>query len=562
MLHEKSIMNPATHLTRPPRALLFFLIVLATILLPFSALAIPGSGDFVAVDSVSGRQITHLYNIIAKICWVVMVLVEGLLIIAILRFRRRHEDEQPPQLHGNMRLELAWTGAAILVQIYLGFITANVMFDIETLPETSMTVEAIARQWDWEFRYPDHGGIVHDDLVVPANTKVTLQITSQDVIHAIFIPEFGLKMDAVPGRINYFWFNADGPVNALSTGEQNRQQPATEPYVTTRARESSFLFDTLLSPDESSFYETVPGSPLERRVKYLAAGRDASTSPYLNYNAKEYRGMCAEMCGKDHWNMYFRVVAMTPSSFDQWLADKKSGANKGEANGQQLYAQSCATCHGQNGEGIPGTYPPLANGGFPTDPDRKAEHVEIVLKGLGQPVTVSGVTYDKNQMAIQNFGARMDDEEIAAVVNFERTSWGNDGGTVDAEFVANIRAQAGLAPFPAGGAEPVSDQDLMDVGKRVYESCVACHGQDGRGMASAPSFIGNVAVLSNIEASVKALDQGQDTPTWSGVQPPMGLGMTDRQVAGVLTYIRKSFGNDASAVQPAEVTRIRKELSK
>lgn len=542
------------------RLLIPLAVLLAMLLVPLTVMAIPGSGDFVALESVSGRRVTELYNIILKVCWVVVILVEGLLIIAVLRFRRRSDDEQPPQTHGNMKIELAWTSAAILAQIYLGFVTVDVMFDMETLPEDSITIQAIGRQWDWEFRYPEHGGIVHDDLIVPANTKVTLEVTSQDVIHAVFIPEFGLKIDAVPGRMNYFWFEANGPTKALKASERPTQQAKRDNYPTTRPDWWGYLSGAALGMDETNFYELNPSPTLQRQVKYLATGRDASESPYLNYNAIEYRGMCAEICGKDHWNMYFRVVAMTQSSFKQWLKDKESGVGQGEVSGEQIYQASCATCHGDEGKGIPGTYPPLVGEGFAVEEDQKAEHVEIVLKGLDDPVTVAGVTYDKKQMNVQNFGARLNDEEIAAVVNFERTNWGNDGGTVDADFVADIRAQAGLPPFPAGGAEPVSDSELMDLGKKVYGSCVSCHGQNGAGMPGAvPSFSGNVTALSDVEGSVRALDSGQDTPTWSGVQPPMGQSMSDRQVAAVLTYVRKSFGNDASAVQPEEITRIRKE---
>lgn len=272
--------------------------------------------------------------------------------------------------------------------------------------------------------------------------------------------------------------------------------------------------------------------------------------------------MCAEICGKDHWNMYFRMVAMTRTSFEQWVYDEQTGANKGEVDGGQIYAKSCVACHGSNGKGTPGTFPPLAGTKFSNEEGTKKDHVSIVLNGLDEAVVVDDVTYGLNQMKTQNFGARFNDEEIAAVVNHERTSWGNNGGEVDADFVSEIRAELGLAAFPAGGAEPVSDDELMSVGRSVYTSCAGCHGMDGTGLKSVPSFIGNKAALTDLNAAVHALDNGLDTPAWSGVQPPMGLGMSDKQVAGVMTYIRNSFGNDGDAVQPAEVTEIREKARK
>ncbi|AWV90143.1 cytochrome c oxidase subunit II [Bradymonas sediminis] len=555
-------MSIHTNSKRPFKLLIPALVVLTAILVPMTALAIPGSGEYIGIHSGSGRLINELYRDVFMACLLIMVIVEGLLIFSILKFRRRNDDEQPYQNHGNMKLELGWTLAVIVLQIYLGFTTISVMYDTEVLPEKSMTVEAVARQWAWDFKYPEQGGIVSPDLIIPANTNITLEVTSKDVIHALFIPEMGVKIDAVPGRKNYYWFNADGKFKQLPNSGRDTQEASSRVYPTTRSGWWQGLKDRF-SMNENTFYSPAAGSTLERQVTYLA-GRPDTDSPYTQYSGTEYRGMCAETCGKDHWNMYFRMVAMTQSSFEQWVDDVKTGANKGEVDGAQLYSQSCVSCHGDNGKGTPGTFPPLAGTELTNEDseDAKKKHVSIVLNGLDEAVVVQGVTYGLGQMKTQNFGAKFNDEELAAVVNHERTSWGNKGGTVDAEFVASIRDELGLPAFPAGGAEPVSDDELMAVGQTVYASCVSCHGQDGKGLESAPGFTGNKIAMNDLEAAVKALDNGLDTQDWSGVQPAMGKGMSDKQVAGVLTYIRKSFGNEGDAVQPAEVTTIREAANK
>lgn len=553
-------MSIHTDSKRLSRLLLPALIALVAVLIPLTAFAIPGSGEFVGMQSGSGREIGELYSVVAKACLVIMVLVEGLLIYSIVKFRRRSDDEMPEQTHGNMRLELTWTVAVILLQIYLGFATVDVMFDVEVLPEESMTINAVARQWDWDFRYPEQGGIVSSDLIIPANTNVTLVVTSQDVLHALSIPEMGFKIDAVPGHTNYYWFNADGSVKQIKNSGRKVQDTERAPYPSTRPGWWEELKSTL-SFEEPTFYSPAPGNTLERQVDYLALRPDVE-SPYTKYTGTEYRGMCAEMCGKDHWNMYFRMVAMTQSSFEQWVEDTKSGANKGEVDGAQIFAKSCVSCHGADGKGSPGTFPPLVGTEFTNNEEHKEEHISIVLNGLDEAVVVNGQTYSQGQMKTQNFGAKFNDEEVAAVVNHERTSWGNDGGSVDAELVAKVREELGLPAFPAGGAEPVPEQDLMATGRRVYDSCAGCHGRDGAGLDSVPNFSGNAVILSDLNAAIDALDNGLDTPAWAGVQPPMGMGMSDKQVAGVLTYIRKSFGNDGKVVQPEEVTRIREGSAK
>src|SRR5690606_4508210 len=131
-----------------------------------------------------------------------------------------------------------------VVQVYTGVITLNVMTEVEVIPEPEdigITVEAIAYQWGWQFRYPDYNGMLTDDLVVSAHTNVKLEITSRDVIHSIFIPELGVKMDAVPGRFNLWWFNADGPVNQVLAEGERASRVEKERKVTTRPDIVSFF---------------------------------------------------------------------------------------------------------------------------------------------------------------------------------------------------------------------------------------------------------------------------------------------------------------------------------
>ena len=552
-------MSANTPRTRARKLFLFAAAVVVGLLLPLAAMAIPGSGDIVSLESPSGRDITELYNIIAKICLVILIIVEGVLIAAVIKFRRRSDDEQPKQVHGDLKWELGWTLAAIIIQVYIGFITIDVMFEVETIPETEITVEAIAYQWDWEFRYPDHGGLIHEDLVIPANTNVKLEVTSRDVLHSIYIPELGVKIDAVPGRFNYFWLNADGPITSTRVLERTEQKPISDKRVTTRDEWWKYFTFDFFPTNDAMFYleaEETGETELERRVAFLGASRDATTSPYSKYTAVEYRGMCTELCGKDHWDMYFRTVAMTQSDFQQWLVDVRT-AGPEEADGEQLYMKNCSACHQADGKGTPGTYPPLVGTPWTTQEDMKREHVEVVLNGLEGEITVLGESYNG---VMQPFN-KLNDAEVAAVVNHERTSWGNDGGEVTPDLVAEVREASGLPPFPAGGAEPVPTEDLMKVGQRVYESCVGCHGQDGKGLDTVPNLAANPTVMGDVAASVEVLVKGRDTEKWPGAQPPMGQSMSDRQLAGVLTYIRNSFDNEASAVQPEEVERIRKELN-
>lgn len=534
------------------------LILLALLVIPALAFAIPGSGEFTAVHSSSGRDITALYNLLAKICLGILILVEGVLLVAIIRFRRRSDDERPAQVHGHMPLEIGWTVAAAVLQVIIGVKTIDVMFEVEVMPETEMTVEAIGYQWGWQFRYPDHGGMLTDDLVVPAHTNVKLEITSRDVIHSIFIPELGVKMDAVPGRFNYWWFNADGPVNQVLPGDQDRVNKDTLTYPQTRSEFVAGIYDIFTGKDKSYQNQETRVTGLENRVTYLAQSRDVGeVSPYAQYDAVEYRGMCTEICGKGHYNMYFRAVAMTQSSFDQWVKDQQTGTK--EVDGGAIYTAKCASCHGADGNGVEGQFPPLTGVKWTNDEDMKNAHIEVVLNGsqassLTGDTVVKGVTYTG---VMQPWAEALNDAEVAAVVNHERVSWGNSGGEVTPEDVAALREELGLPPFPAGGAEPVPLADLMKEGKTVYAACASCHGDDGRGLESVPDLVGNPLVLENDKQFVELMVNGIE-----GKHSPMGRSMTDRQMAALLAYLRNSWGNEKAPIMPPDVQRLRTEVKK
>lgn len=539
---------------------------LALMFVPDIAHAIPGSGDFISTESPSGRAITSLYDEIVLICWGILILVEVLLVVAILKFRRTKDNQNPKQNHGNMALEIGWTLAVVVIQVYIAWITLDVMDQTEVMPETEVTVEAIAYQWGWQFKYPDYDNMITDDLVIPAHKNVKLEVTSKDVIHSIFIPALGVKIDAVPGRYNYWWFNADGPVNQVEYKAEKRKLVEKNPRHTTRPEIASQIRNHFKETSEKS----ISVSGLERTVDYLPktplkVGEDrgpSEPSPYGKYAAVEYRGMCTEMCGTGHSRMYFRTVAMTETSFQQWVFDQKNKG--GAADGKVLYEAKCASCHGAEGKGTPPTFPPLIATKW-MEKENAQMHIEVVLVGsnsasLKGTTSILGQDYN-GVMAAWNDS--FNDEEIAAIVNHERTSWGNDGGKVSAADVGKKRDALGLPPFPAGGATPIPDSKLLASGRAQYSACSSCHGVAGvSSIPGVPNLKGNPTVLADTKKTISIITKGQDTPQFKGACPPMAASSSAYNLSSLLTYIRKSFGNKRGAVQPSEARRLRNELEK
>jgi cytochrome c oxidase subunit II len=186
--------------------------------LVFCAPAFADNGGLTPVQPASenAQAIHDTYILILIITAVIFVLVEATLVYFIVRYRRgnRPREGEGPQVRGHTRVEVAWTVVPVLI---LAVITAFVFLqlpDIEDAPAAgpagSLEITVEGHQYYWLYRYPD-GEIAIDDLVVPVNRVIDLEVVANDVIHSWWIPSLGGKIDAIPGRTNHTWFEAQRP---------------------------------------------------------------------------------------------------------------------------------------------------------------------------------------------------------------------------------------------------------------------------------------------------------------------------------------------------------------
>jgi len=169
-------------------------------------------------DTLSPRgPVAHdqkqLFYPIFWIAVAVFVLVEGLLVYALVRFRHRPGYEGlPKQVHGNTRVEIGWTIAPTLL---LAIITVPTVATIYRLApkeiDNPLHVTVVGHQWWWEFQYTDAevGVVTANELHIPLHRRVNLKLNSIDVIHAFFVPELAGQVDVVPGHNNEMWIQAD-----------------------------------------------------------------------------------------------------------------------------------------------------------------------------------------------------------------------------------------------------------------------------------------------------------------------------------------------------------------
>lgn len=222
------------------------------------AVLLAGCGALLPPEAATeqGREVRGLYDLVLGLAAVVFVGVEGFILYAILRYRRRPGDGAlPPQHHGNTRVEAVWTAIPAIIVVVLFVLSTQTLSKIEARTADPLTVEVEAFQWQWTFRYPNGyattGAIDNPaEMVVPVGRPIRLVMWSADVIHSFYVPAFLVKRDTLP--------------------------------LTARQE-----------PNDLEFTISEPGV---------------------------YRGQCAEFCGLLHYKMTFTVRAVPEAEWQAWAA--------------------------------------------------------------------------------------------------------------------------------------------------------------------------------------------------------------------------------------------------
>ncbi len=178
---------------------------------------LPQSTLFAAGSVADAQQ--DLFYLLFWISMVIFVIVEGLLIYIMFRFRTKsgRENELPEQTHGNTKLEIAWTILPVLIVIAVTIPTIRGIAATYEPPKAladspSISIDVVGHQWWWEYRYLDSDGdldfVTANEMHIPVNTVVKLKLYSDDVIHSFSVPRLAGTRDLIPGRENIMWFDA------------------------------------------------------------------------------------------------------------------------------------------------------------------------------------------------------------------------------------------------------------------------------------------------------------------------------------------------------------------
>ena len=168
-------------------------------------------------------NITWFHDFLSVLITVITLFVLALLVTVVVKFNAR-SNPVPSRTTHNTLIEVAWTLIPVLILVGIAVPSFRLLFEELDIPKADLTIKATGKQWYWSYAYPDNGKFdfdslmaqdkqprllgVDNEVVVPVNKVIRVQVTGADVIHSFAVPAFGIKIDAIPGRLNETWFKA------------------------------------------------------------------------------------------------------------------------------------------------------------------------------------------------------------------------------------------------------------------------------------------------------------------------------------------------------------------
>src|SRR6204780_2371499 len=200
-------------------------VALATSGAAFAELGQPAPWEYKLQGAASPvmEEITKFHDWLLVIITVITLFVLGLLVTIVIKFNAK-ANPVPSRTTHNTLIEVAWTLIPVMILVGIAIPSFKLLFQELDIPKADITIKATGKQWYWSYAYPDNGKFEFDSLlaqdkqprllgvdnevVVPINKIIRVQVTGADVIHSFAVPAFGIKIDAIPGRLNETWFQA------------------------------------------------------------------------------------------------------------------------------------------------------------------------------------------------------------------------------------------------------------------------------------------------------------------------------------------------------------------
>lgn len=335
------------------------------------------------------KEVYSLHMIVIWVCVVIGVLTFGAMFYSMFA-HRKSKNPNPAKFSHSTTVEIIWTVIPFIILIALAVPAVKLLIKMEDSSNPDMTVMVKGWQWKWEYKYIDGDNDPSNDVSFFSNLDDASRQQAQNA---------GKYFSGTKIEDENYLLEVDNPL-VIPAGQKVRFLVTAEDVI------HSFWV-----PDFSVKKDAIPGFINEVWTKVDEPGI--------------YRGVCAELCGKDHGFMPIVVKVLEQAEYDAWLAEQveaaKSGPDLNErtmaqlmTEGEAAYNKHCSACHMPNGQGN-GPFPSLIGTEVVTGEGSVGKHIDIVLNGV--PGT-----------AMQAFGAQLTEAEIAAIITYERNAWGNDTG--------------------------------------------------------------------------------------------------------------------------------------
>ena len=487
------------------------------------------------VTAVS-RDVYDLHMLVLYICTAIGVIVFGAMFWSIA-FHRKSKGVKPADFHESTKIEILWTAIPIVILIAMAIPATHTLIAMEDNSNSDVTIQITGSQWKWHYKYFDQdieyysvlstpreqyqnqketiatkGEYylleVDKPLVIPANKKVRFLITSDDVIHAWWVPAFAVKQDANPGFINEAWTKVDEP--GIYRGQ----------CAELCGKDHGFM-PIVVEVKSEADYDIWINEQQQRNAQAAEAER-ASLSASLS---------------------------------------KEELMQLGEIT----YTAYCSACHQPTGLGLPPAFPALKGSPITTTGSAK-EHINIVfngkagtgMQGYGKQLSMKQiaavVTYERNAWG-NNTGdvVQASDVKSAVAASVEDTAQEATASiaieTAVEEVVETITEGAPVEAL----AKVYSHDELMTMGEKVYmKACVACHQPTGAGLPPAfPALKGSAIATGDIAVHLDMVLNGSKK---NAAMAAFASQLTKTEIAAVVTYERNAWGNNTGdLVQPAAV---------
>lgn len=375
------------------------------------------------------RDIFGLHMLIFWICVAIFVIVFAFMFYSIFA-HRKSKNYEASQFSHSTSVEIVWTIIPFIILVVMAVPATQVLIKMEDTTKSDLTIKITGYQWKWGYDYlgldqdisfystlstpreqidqfnketavaPGENYLLETDnvLVVPSGRKVRALITANDVIHAWWIPAFGAKKDAIPGYINELWFNVDVGKEGIYRGQCAELCGKDHAYMP--------IVVKVVTGDEFDAWVAAGGA---FDASDLAEQTDQDAQPQLTSVVSDVPLDTISVIEEETVSVIDVIVPAAQAAQEQaWT--KEELISKGES-----VSATCSACHGGDGKGIPGVFPAIAGSAIATGP--VDEHLKIVMFG-------------KAGTAMQAFAGQLSDEEIAAVVTYQRNSFGNDTGDI------------------------------------------------------------------------------------------------------------------------------------